>query len=445
MMDQKLNDWIDGQEQEIINSLSELIAIKSVSTDLPKVKEGLDWILALADRLGFQAKSVLDGQIGVVEMGDGSETLGILTHVDVVSPGEPEQWDTDPFQLKLTDGKLYGRGTLDDKGMIIAALYAMKAAQMSGLPLRKKVQLIIGTQEEVKWTDIYAYVKVFPLPDYGFSPDGEYPICNIEKGSATYVLSYDFSKETDPQGLCLRDVQCGYVENLVPGKATARLSDGRTITAEGKAVHSCQPERGHNALFALYDALKPLGLAENGTYRLLREVCEHFQDVFGKSLGIYSPSEYFQGEFVHRNACSPTIFQAEDDRCTLTVNVRFAYGTDPKDLTAYLSAFAEKTGGTVVKSEILPAVFVSRDKPFLQEMAAAYEEVTGLKNEFTLAYGGSYAKAMPNIVSWGPVFPGDEDTCHEPNEYIRLDRLMSSTKIFAQTIARLAFSDKSYK
>ena len=78
-------------------------------------------------------------------------------------------------------------------------------------------------------------------------------------------------------------------------------------------------------------------------------------------------------------------------------------------------------------------------------MAAAYEEVTGLKNEFTLAYGGSYAKAMPNIVSWGPVFPGDEDTCHETNEYIRLDRLMSITKIFAQTIARLAFSDESYK
>ena len=95
-MDQKLNDWIDGQEQEIINSLSELIAIKSVSTDLPKVKEGLDWILALADRLGFQAKSVLDGQIGVVEMGDGSETLGILTHVDVVSPGEPEQFSMVP-------------------------------------------------------------------------------------------------------------------------------------------------------------------------------------------------------------------------------------------------------------------------------------------------------------------------------------------------------------
>lgn len=183
-MEERLNNWIDGRQQEIIQSLSELVAIESVSTNLPKVKEGLQWIVSQANRMGLQASSVLDGQVGVVELGSGAETLGILTHVDVVSPGELDQWNTPPFQAELIDGKLYGRGTLDDKGMIIAALYAMKAVLALGIPLRKKVQLIIGTQEEVSWSDIAAYVKAFPLPDYGFSPDGEYPICNIEKGSA---------------------------------------------------------------------------------------------------------------------------------------------------------------------------------------------------------------------------------------------------------------------
>lgn len=223
------------------------------------------------------------------------------------------------------------------------------------------------------------------------------------------------------------------------------LSNGQTVTAHGKAVHSCQPERGSNALFVLFEQLESMGLTPNKTYRLLQQVCDNFRDVFGRALGLYSPSEYFEGEFVHRNACSPTIFQAKDGRCTVTINIRFAYGTDTDELTVRMKEFAEKTGGCISSSEILPAVFVSKDKPFLQEMAAAYEEVTGLKNEFTLAYGGSYAKAMPNIVSWGPVFPGDEDTCHEPNEYISLERLLCSTKIFAQTIARLAFSSQSFQ
>lgn len=446
-MEQKLNQWIDTQQTELLMRLSDLIAIESVSTDLEKVKEGLNWILNLADRMGFRANSVLDGQVGVIEMGEGPETLGILTHVDVVAPGELDQWRTEPFRATVADGNIYGRGTLDDKGMILAALYAMKAVCQLNAPLKKKVQLIIGTQEEVKWTDMEAYVKAFPLPDYGFSPDGEYPICNIEKGNASFVLSYDLSQSPadGSQGPFLEEVQCGQIENMVPGKAMARLSDGRVITAEGKAVHSCQPERGKNALFVLFGQLQGLKLERNQLYNLLEEVCRSFQDMFGAELGMYSDSEYFQGEFVHRNVFCPTIFQAEQGRCEINVNVRFAYGTDGAELMDGLKRFAKKTGGSVTKSEILPAVFVSQEKPFLQEMAKAYEEVSGRKNEFTLAYGGSYAKAMPNVVSWGPVFPGEEDTCHEPNEYIALESLMTSTKIFAQTIAKIALSEKSYK
>jgi len=95
--------------------------------------------------------------------------------------------------------------------------------------------------------------------------------------------------------------------------------------------------------------------------------------------------------------------------------------------------------------DCLPAVFVSRESPFLQFLADAYEDVTGLQNAYTLAYGGSYAKAMPNVVSWGPLFPGEEDTCHEVNEYISIDSLMCSTAIFAQAIAGIALTVESLK
>jgi succinyl-diaminopimelate desuccinylase len=93
----------------------------------------------------------------------------------------------------------------------------------------------------------------------------------------------------------------------------------------------------------------------------------------------------------------------------------------------------------------MPAVYVEEGKPFLTAFAQAYEETTGLPNEFTLEYGGTYAKAIPNVVSWGPIFPGEEDTCHEENEYISMDSLIMNAKIFALAIAKILCAPESYR
>ena len=77
-----------------------------------------------------------------------------------------------------------------NKGPIISALYAMEAIRKLNIPVKKKIQLIIGTQEEVEWTDMYEYVKKYSLPDYGFTPDGQFPICNKEKGYADIVFKF---------------------------------------------------------------------------------------------------------------------------------------------------------------------------------------------------------------------------------------------------------------
>lgn len=92
----------------------------------------------------------------------------------------------------------------------------------------------------------------------------------------------------------------------------------------------------------------------------------------------------------------------------------------------------------------MPAVYVSKDKPFLKVFADAYEKVTGIPNEFVLEYGGTYAKAIPNTVSWGPIFPGEDDTCHEENEYISVQGLIDNAKIFALAIAGILLSEESY-
>lgn len=444
-MNQKIRLFLEEHEKDMHDDLKAFIGIPSISSDHENVVRALHFILELAKTYGFEARSVLEEQVGIIEMGSGDETLGILTHVDVVPPGDMEDWDTDPFTAEIKDGRMYGRGTIDDKGMVIASLYAMRAVKELGLPLTKKVQLIMGTQEEVSWTDMDAYVKAYPLPDYGFTPDGEYPICNIEKGTVDQTMEFDITDPEEPKGLYLKGLDIGIANNVVPGKAKAQLSDGSEITAVGKAVHSCQPERGDNAMFILAEQLKKMDLEPNRLLSLLEAVREDMSDPFGSKVGLYSENEYYMGEFVHRNAFAPTIFKTDEGKAMINVNVRFPYGEDSKRIQDNFENWAKAHGGHTVKVNDLPAVFVSKERPFLKVFAEAYEDVSPFKNEFTLAYGGSYAKAMPNVVSWAPLFPGEEDTCHEPNEYIDLANMLMSAEIFASSIEKIALSEESFK
>lgn len=90
-MNDALNHFIDMDRQNILDDLSAIVAVPSVSSDLSKVSEALDKVLELGRRMGFSAERLLDGQIGIVEIGEGNETVGILTHVDVVPAGDRDQ------------------------------------------------------------------------------------------------------------------------------------------------------------------------------------------------------------------------------------------------------------------------------------------------------------------------------------------------------------------
>lgn len=452
MEQQQIQGYLESHKKEIIDNLCNLVAIPSISSDKDNVKKALHFTLDLAKSLGFQAESVLDDQIGIVEIGQGEESLGILTHVDVVSPGDWSAWDGSPFEPEIVDGRIYGRGTQDDKGAIIACLYAMKAAVDSGQTFHKKVRLVLGTQEEVNWTDMRAYIEEFSMPDYGFTPDSQYPICNIEKGILNLDMIFPLPSEEEVEdGLYLTSIDAGATGNSIPGRCTAYLTrhEGRTITMEtvrvnGKSVHSCQPEQGSNAIFVMADELGKMGLCCNPLLKLLQMVEEKFRDPFGRSLGLYNESEYYEGEFVHRNVFSPTIMSVSGNEVRIHINVRFAYGSDPDEILQGLEELAKEYGGYTENHDIDPAVYVNRNRPFLQKLAEAYEEVTGLENEFALAYSGSYAKAIPNIVSWGPLFPGDADTSHIENEYIGLDCLMKNAAVFASAIDKIVFTQESF-
>lgn len=450
-------DFLKEHEEGMLKHLEKSISIPSVSSDLKNVYKALEHVLRVGEELGFEVRSELNGQVGVIEMGEGDEILGILTHIDVVPPGDMTLWETPPFEMVEKDGKLFGRGTLDDKGAVFASLYAMKAVKESGKKLYKKVQLIIGTQEEVQWTDMDAYVEKFTLPDYGFTPDGEFPLCNIEKGIVDAGFRFKVEECERKDGRYVESISAGYAVNSVPGKCVYTVAtydegskvDEEEITVMGKGVHSCQPEMGDNALIKAAKEIAKGDFQENTFLKVAKLIAEYFDSMFGEKFGLASEDEYYNGEFIHRNVFTPTVIktlaEGETTFIELSVNSRTAYGTDENEVVEVFNKWAEENDGELIRSNGFDPVYISKDRPFMKEFAKAYEEETGLENEFVLAYGGSYAKAMPNIVSWGPIFLGEEDTCHVENEYINRESLLLNSKIFANAIGRIVFSDKSFK
>ena len=438
-------EYIEKNINKLIEDITGCLSIASVSDDKEKVGEALDYVLDLAEDMGMRTTRALDGQVGVVEIGQGDETLGILTHVDVVDAGNRELWICDPFKGQVIDGKIYGRGAVDDKGPLLVCLHAMKAVMEDERPFHKKVQMIIGTQEEVEWTDMDAYVRKFPLPDYGFTPDGEFPICNIEKGGVDAVLRFPVScsDENETEGLQVKEIRGGTAANIVPGECEAVLSDGSIIKAKGRAVHSSRPEKGKNAILIMADKLLSMNLASNSLLDRVEMIRRRLSDVYGSGIGIYNKSEYFNGEYIHRNVISPTIVRTGDGYLDLTINIRFSYESSGEEITEAVKRFCEEEGGTVISCVSQPAVYVSRDEPFLAVLAEAYESETPFKNEFSLAYGGSYAKAMKRTVSWGPILPGMQDTCHEENEHIRIEDLITNFRVYHRAILKIAKGEET--
>ena len=176
-------------------------------------------MLGEAEKMGFKTQNV-DNYMGWCEYGTGKEMVAVLGHLDVVPAGDG--WDEDPFSGRVADGNVYGRGALDDKGPTTSALYALKALKESGLPLKRRIRILFGTNEETGSQDMVHYLeKGGEVPVCGFTPDGEYPVINGEKG----IINVEYQVGYQQYGpLKLVKIHGGSAYNVVPALAVAELS-----------------------------------------------------------------------------------------------------------------------------------------------------------------------------------------------------------------------------
>ena len=319
MYREQIDAYIESQKEQMLEDLAELVKIDSQRTEeKPGMPYGegpakaLETAQKLMKNYGLDTKNY-DNRVVTGDFGPGEKELDILAHLDVVPV--TEDWTvTKPFEPLILNGNIYGRGTADDKGPAIAALYAVRAIKELKLPLKKSVRLVFGSDEECGSSDLKYYYSVEKEAPYTFTPDGDFPVINLEKARLEKKFQADFGvADAMPKILSLK---AGDKSNVVPGKAEAIFAglsdtDLKTAAAEtakdtgacftwestgdkiilhakGTAAHASTPEAGNNALTALLCLIKRLPIANSEGYRKLCALARLFPhgDTCGKALKV---------------------------------------------------------------------------------------------------------------------------------------------------------------
>lgn len=451
-MEKKVYDLIDSYRDAFVSTLEKWIRVPSVKGESAEgapfgkeVRTMLDTAVADAEEMGFAVR-VFDGYACDVTLGEKEENIGVLAHLDVVPAGDG--WNTDPFEPVIRDGKLYGRGTGDDKGPGLAALFAMKAIKEAGIPLKKGIRLILGCDEESGWEDMEYYAAHAEVPKMGFSPDAAFPVINTEKGMVHLKLFAPVPTE----GLKILEFHTGERVNVIPGISkvlvegnedtvnrvrayaektglpyTAEMTDkGVQITAEGIPGHSAYPDGCRNAIGMMLLLLKELGAT--GAIRTLAETVGLEHD--GRGLG-NKMEDTVSGALT----CNMGILHKNDDELFATLDFRCPVTADLEKVRD--NVIAHLPGFRVEVTEMKVPHHVPEDSELVSNLLAAYTEETGLEGKGIPTGGGTYAKIMEQGVAFGAGFPDDEDLAHQANEYVDLDKMMKTIKIYANALIRL--------
>jgi len=421
----------------MIESLSKLIAFPSVAEpgneEAPyghTVKAALEYVLELCDSLGFRTKNC-DNRVGWAEIGDGDELVGILVHLDVVPAGDG--WRYPPFECTLDDDRLYGRGTVDDKGPAIACIYAMKDILDSGSKCIRRIRLIFGQTEEVgEWTDMQAYQQTEDMPTFGFTPDAFFPAIYGEKGIAFVKLSMPL----ESSGIVR--ITGGNAVNMVADhcKAVIRSSDGKLIEldAAGVSAHGSMPELGHNAITILMDTA--YDMHSNG--KIDCPLAVFYKEKIGDCLNGEKIGCAISDEQSGKLTFNVGMIESDENVVDIHVDIRYPVAYTADDVLARLEREVTSYGLSVSIEENSLPVYMDKDGPVIGTLLEAYSEVTDDRSEPLVIGGGTYARAMGNIVAFGPLLPGRESVEHMPNEYISVEDLEMIRKIYRLALMKMA-------
>lgn len=459
MIKESINHYIDEHQEELISLIQDIITIRSVKdTSLPNYPFGLgigtclDKVMQYASDLGFKTVN-LDGYVAYAEYGEGQEYIGIVGHLDVVSEGNG--WTYPAYGAEIHEGILYGRGVLDNKSPILSCLFAMKTLMDLGCKLSYKVRIIFGTDEESGFNDIPYYLKKELPPLMGFTPDCKYPVVYGENGVFRASISQMLSNHS---ALILKGIQGEFASSFVPDfcglifhvndntidiadllheyTGDWFLEDNQLIlSCEGKKAPANNPYLGDNAIINMLLSLPSKFLEKTNIKEFTSIVNNYCSDIYAKNLGIGFHDEQF-GDLMM------TVYNLylDNNQLILCFTVRYPINCLIESRLEQCRTIFQSFN--FILMVYMPAIHFSLDHPMIKVLSDAYYDMTGLDSTPTTTTGGTYAKIMPNIVAFGPSFPGERGIAHNKDEYMSVNHIILNTKIYAYSIYKLANINK---
>lgn len=464
MMD--FNELIESYESEMVKKLCEIVSIPSIEgspeEDMPFGKEvhrALKYTLKLSEEIGLSPLNV-DNYAGHADYGDGEETIGVILHLDVVPAGS--DWTVKPFDPKVIEGKIYGRGTTDNKGPLIAVLYAVKAIIDSGIVPNKKIRVIYGTNEETRWEGINYYLEKFDSPDFTIVPDAVFPMIYAEKG----IVDVVYKAQLDDDLLKVEEFVGGNALNSVPDLAKIKIISRENIiydlkkklddivapekfflnfvvdkstleiSVKGVPAHGSVPEDGANAICYLANILVSILPSETRLYKVASFIDRNmpFDDYNGEKAGIY-----FEDEPSGKLTLNLGTLKKEGDIIEMASNIRYPVTLDYDKMVSTLKLLCKENNMEFSEYDHLKPIYQPLDSPTAKTLLNVYEEITGDKESKPISIGaGTYARAMKNAIAYGGQMQSDEVVPHQNDEYITIESLVMMAKIYAKAIYDLS-------
>ncbi len=468
MYKEQITKWVDDHREELVEDVKKLVRIRSdKGPALPGKPYGegpaqvLDAALRLAESYGFHTTNY-DNYVGTVDLKpENDHHLDILSHMDCVPVADG--WTvTEPFDPVMVDGRLYGRGTSDDKGPGVAALYAARCVKELGIPLKHNVRLIWGCDEECGSSDIAYYYEKEPEAAYTFTPDADFPLINIEKGGLNGTITGEYPESQALPRVKVMDA--GLKLNVVPDKchleiegmrktvaeiycATAQEETGVKLTiteidkhtiaidAQGAGAHAASPQSGNNAITATLHLVASMHLAPCAQLERLCALAELLPhgDCLGLGLGVKMADE-ISGELT----LSLNIIHVTTTGLSAQFDSRSPICANEENMKNVVAERCRGKGLHLEDTPMKPPHHVPADSPFIQTLLGAYIKYTGDKDARPLAIGGgTYCHNMKNGVAFGCTMPGTDNRMHGNDEFAVVEELVTSAKIFADAIVSL--------
>lgn len=447
-----MKEEIHALSEEMVANLGRLVAIDS---QLGTPEEGkpfgegpakaLSVGLQIAEEMGFRTVN-LDNYCGYAEMGEGNEIVGIAGHLDIVPVGG--DWSYNPFELTRKGDYVYGRGTTDDKGPVMEALYAMKLLRDSGVKLNKRVRLIMGCNEETGSRCMQHYNEVAEELSCGFTPDASFPCIHGEKGHMGMTVYSKNTKIIAMNGGFVSNAVCdnctavipaedGLKEKLETAFANTKLQEYKVteengeihIEAKGVPAHASTPTLGVNAAGVIFECLEQVGFEDD----FVKFYNSHIgTSCDGVGVGLKCQDAY--GELTLCNG----IVKTEDGVISCTIDIRVPVTFKEEDIRSMCEGKLEDENGRIEINSIGNPLFFPRESPLVEALYKAYVDVTGdTENEPMVIGGGTYAKTLKNIIAFGPEKLGVDYRIHGSDEYILVSEMEEAVLIYMEAIKNL--------